>query len=84
MKSYQRTTQAKNAQYAVRYTRREFTEGLYICNTAGGKINADVNAALNIARRIGYEIRVMRNIESYLVTHNSVKPLIPNRRGRTP
>ncbi|MFZ8789307.1 MAG: hypothetical protein ACO2OZ_06515 [Acidilobaceae archaeon] len=31
--------------------------GLHICNTAGGKINADVNAALNIARRIGYEIR---------------------------
>jgi len=58
--------------------------GLYICNTAGGKINADVNAALNIARRIGYEIGVMRDIESYLVIHNGVKPLIPNRRGRTP
>jgi hypothetical protein len=57
--------------------------GLYICNTAGGKINADVNAALNIARRIGYEIRVMRKIESYLVTHNGVKPLIPDRRGNT-
>jgi len=26
LKSYQSTTQAKNAQYAVRYTRREFTE----------------------------------------------------------
>jgi len=25
----------------------------------------------------------MRNIESYLVTHNGVKPLIPNRRGNT-
>jgi len=25
----------------------------------------------------------MRKIESYLVTHNGVKPLIPDRRGNT-
>ena len=84
MKSYQSTTQAKNAQYAVRYTRRESSQRTIYLQYGWGKINADVNAALNIARRIGYEIRVMRNIESYLVTHNGVKPLIPNRRGKTP
>jgi putative transposase len=51
--------------------------GLYICKKTGKKINADINAALNIARRLGRRIRISRKIESYLVTHNGVKPLIP-------
>jgi putative transposase len=51
--------------------------GLYMCRKAGKKINADINAALNIARRLGYRIRISRKIESYLVTHDGVKPLIP-------
>jgi putative transposase len=51
--------------------------GLYICSKTGKKINADINAALNIARRLGHRIRIARNIESYLVTHSGVKPLIP-------
>jgi putative transposase len=51
--------------------------GLYICRKTGKKINADINAALNIARRLGHRIRIARKIESYLVTHNGVKPLIP-------
>jgi putative transposase len=54
--------------------------GLYICIKTGKKINADINAALNIARRLGYRIRIARKIESYLVTHNGVKPLIPLQR----
>jgi len=51
--------------------------GLYICSKTGKKINADINAALNIARRLGHRIRISRKIESYLVTHNGVKSLIP-------
>jgi transposase len=49
----------------------------YICSKTGKKINADINAALNIARRLGHRIRIARKIESYLVTHSGVKPLIP-------
>ena len=57
--------------------------GLYICRKTNKKINADINAALNIAKRIGYKIIITRKIESYLITHNGVKPLIPSR-GLTP
>jgi len=58
--------------------------GLYICSKTGKKINADVNAALNIARRLGYRVRVSRKIESYLLTHNGVKPLNPLQGTNTP
>jgi putative transposase len=58
--------------------------GLYECKKTGRKINADINAALNIARRLGHRIRIARKIESYLVTHNGVKPLIPLQRANTP
>jgi putative transposase len=51
--------------------------GLYICRKTRRKINADINAALNIARRLGHRIRLTKKIESYLVTHSGVKPLIP-------
>jgi len=52
--------------------------GLYICRKTGKKINTDINAVLNIARRLGHRIRIARKIESYLVTHDGVKPLIPH------
>jgi putative transposase len=51
--------------------------GLYICKKTGKKINADINAALNIARKLGHRIKIAKKIESYHVTHNGVKPLIP-------
>jgi putative transposase len=38
--------------------------GLYECKKAGKKINADVNAALNIARKLGHRMRIARKIES--------------------
>jgi putative transposase len=57
--------------------------GLYICSKTGKKINADINAALNIARRLGHRIRIARKIESYSITHNGVKPLIPHQRANT-
>jgi len=57
--------------------------GLYICRKTSKKINADINASLNIARRIGYKITITRKIESYLITHNGVKPLIPHQRANT-
>jgi putative transposase len=57
--------------------------GLYICRKTRRKINADINAALNIARRIGYKITITRKIESYLITHNGVKSLIPLQRANT-
>ena len=41
------------------------------------KINADINAALNMARRLGHRIKIAKKIESYLATHNGVKPLNP-------
>jgi putative transposase len=57
--------------------------GLYVCRRNGRKVNADVNSALNIARRQGYKVKITRKIESYLVTHNGVRPLIPVRRANT-
>jgi len=57
--------------------------GLYICRKTNKKINADINASLNIAKRIGYKIIISRKIESYLITHNGVKPLIPHQRANT-
>ena len=40
-------------------------------------INADLNAARNIARRVGYNTPIPRKILSYIVTTNGVKPLTP-------
>jgi len=51
--------------------------GLYICESTGIKINADINAARNIARRVGYETPIPRKILSYIITTNGVKPLTP-------
>jgi transposase len=50
---------------------------LYVCRRNGRKVNADANAALNIARRQGYKVKVTRKMESYIVTHSGVKPLNP-------
>ena len=57
--------------------------GLYICRKTGKKINADINAALNIARRLGYRIEISRKIECYSITHNGVRPLNPLQRANT-
>ncbi|MDT7889252.1 MAG: hypothetical protein RQ885_09810 [Desulfurococcales archaeon] len=38
---------------------------------------------MNIARRLGYRIEISKKIESYLVTYNGVKLLIPLQ-GLTP
>jgi len=54
--------------------------GLYICERTGKKLNADLNAANNIAHRAGYEVAI-KKIESYKVTHSGVKPVTPLRRG---
>jgi transposase len=54
---------------------------LYVCRRNGREVNADVNAALNIARRIGY--KVTRRIESYIVTHSGVNLLNPHQRANT-
>ncbi len=51
--------------------------GLYICPVTGIKINADLNAARNIAKRAGYEVPIPKKILSYIVTTNGVKPLTP-------
>jgi len=55
--------------------------GLYICEKTGKKLNADLNAATNIAHRAGYKVMI-KKIESYRVTHNGVKPVTPTRRGQ--
>jgi len=51
--------------------------GLYVCESTGIKINADINAARNIAKRVGYEVPMPTKILSYIVTTNGVKPLTP-------
>ena len=51
--------------------------GLYICPVTSIKINADLNAARNIAKKAGYEVPMPRRILSYMVTTNGVKPLTP-------
>ena len=51
--------------------------GLYVCPVTGIKINADLNAARNIAKRVGYETPMPRKILSYMVTSNGVRPLTP-------
>ncbi len=61
----------------IRHKNGRKYRGLYICKKTGKKINADINAALDIARRLGYMIRIARKIESYHVTHNGIKPLNP-------
>ena len=42
-----------------------------------------MNSALNMARKQGYRVKITRKIESYIVTHNGVKPLNPARRANT-
>ncbi|MFZ8823267.1 MAG: hypothetical protein ACO2O0_03825, partial [Desulfurococcales archaeon] len=39
--------------------------------------------ALNIARRLGYRIKIAKKIESYHITHKGVKPLNPLQRANT-
>ena len=56
---------------------------MYVCRRTGRKINADVISALSTARRQGYKVKITRKIESYIVTHNGVKPLNPHRRANT-
>ena len=51
--------------------------GLYVCPVTGIKINADLNAARNIAKRVGYETPTPRKILTYIVTTNGVRPLTP-------
>jgi putative transposase len=38
--------------------------GLYICRKTGKKINADINVALYIARRLGYRIKITKRLRS--------------------
>jgi len=51
--------------------------GLYVCPVTGIEINADLNAARNIAKRVGYEAPMPTKILSYIITTNGVKPLTP-------
>jgi putative transposase len=67
----------------ARHKNGRIYRGLYICRKTGKKTNADINAALNMARRLGHRIRIARKIESYHVTHNGVKPLTPHQRANT-
>jgi len=53
-----------------------YIEGYTCVIKTGKKINADIDAALDIARKLGHRIEMARKIESCLVTHNNVRPLI--------
>jgi putative transposase len=61
----------------VKHKNGRVMRGLYICPVTGIKINADLNAARNIAKRVGYEVPIPKKILSYIVTTNGVKPLTP-------
>jgi putative transposase len=76
-------TSKKFSIYGNKHKNGRKYRGLYICSKTGKKINADIDASLNIARRLGCRVRVSRKIESYLVTHNGVRPLIPHQRANT-
>jgi hypothetical protein len=54
-----------------------------VCRKTGKKINAGINAAPNVARRLGYKINIVGKIESYHIAHSSVKPLNPLQRANT-
>jgi len=62
---------------SMKHENGRIKRGLYICQTTGIEINADLNAARNIAKRAGYEVPMPRKILSYMVTTNGVKPLTP-------
>jgi transposase len=51
--------------------------GLYVCRKTGEKINIDIDAAINIARRLGYRMRIKRKIKGRMVAYNSVKRITP-------
>jgi transposase, IS605 OrfB family, central region len=51
--------------------------GLYVCPVMGIGINADLNAARNIAKKADYETPIPTKILSYIITTNGVKPLTP-------
>jgi putative transposase len=67
----------------IRHKNGEIYRGIYMCRKTKKKINANINAALNIARKLGYRIKITRKIESYLVTYNGVRPLIPRQGANT-
>ena len=57
--------------------------GLYVCETTGVEINADLNAARNIAKKAGYKTPTPKKILSYIVTTNGVKSLT-SKEGQQP
>ena len=61
----------------VKHKNGRVKRGLYVCQTTGIGINADLNAARNIAKKAGYEVPIPKKILSYIVTTNGVKPLTP-------
>jgi putative transposase len=69
---------------SARHGNGRIYRGLYECEKTRKKINADLNAASNMAKKMGHEIEI-RRIESYIATHSGVKPITPQRgNGRDP
>ncbi|CCC81739.1 transposase [Thermoproteus tenax] len=48
--------------------------GLYVCRKLGVALNADVNAARNIAARVGHKTPVSKKIEAYRPASGGLKP----------
>jgi len=57
--------------------------GLYVCETTGVEINADLNAARNIAKKAGYKTPTPKKILSYIITTNGIKPITPKEGATT-
>jgi putative transposase len=66
----------------VKHENGRVKRGLYVCETTGMKINADLNAARNITKRVGYEVTISRKILTYIVIANGVKSITPKERQR--
>ncbi|MGC8983569.1 MAG: RNA-guided endonuclease InsQ/TnpB family protein, partial [Desulfurococcaceae archaeon] len=58
--------------------------GLYKCPHCGLEINADINAALNIARKAGYTPPTPSKIEAFIPTHQGVTPLNEKEKSTRP
>jgi len=67
----------------IKHENGRVKRGFYICENMGIKINADLNAARNIAKRVGYNTPTSRKILSYIVTTNRVKPITPKEGATT-
>ncbi|MGB9709783.1 MAG: hypothetical protein ACPL0G_07250 [Infirmifilum uzonense] len=60
---------------SVKDNKARIHRGLYVCKNCGIAINANINAALNIAKKAGYNQPKPNKIETFLYTRGGATPL---------